>query len=204
ASTTASSCSHAEKASVGPPRAAGPYTGGARTVLSGGRGAVAERRLDRLRLAVALDRQRDGLTDLVGRDQRSELRRVRDPGAVERDDHVTDLQPCLLRGGAALDRRDLDAAVVRGVRRNQAEQGVLSAAGRDQLRRDRLDEVRGDRETDALVAAAVALDLRRDADHVALHVEQRATRVAMVDRGVGLDRAVDRRLLRVGRRDLAA
>ena len=44
-------------------------------------------------------------------------------------------------------------------------------------------------------------DLRGDADHPPLGVDQRAARVAVVDRGVGLDRVVDRQ--RVRRLDLA-
>ena len=63
-----------------------------------------------------------------------------------------------------------------------------------------LDGVRRDREADAVISAGVALDLRRDADHLAGEVEQRAAGVAVVDRGVGLDRALDRRV--VGRADL--
>ena len=57
-----------------------------------------------------------------------------------------------------------------------------------------LDRVDRDGEADAgvLVAAAVGLDLRVDADHAALRVEQRAAGVAGVDRGVGLHRAGDR------------
>ena len=49
--------------------------------------------------------------------------------------------------------------------------------------------------------AAARLDLRVDADHAAGGVEQRAARVARVDRGVGLDDAVD--LEAVGRLDRA-
>ena len=61
-----------------------------------------------------------------------------------------------------------------------------------------LDGVRRDREADAVVAAGVALDLRVDADHLALEVEQRAAGVAVVDRRVGLDRVVDREVVRRG------
>ena len=42
-------------------------------------------------------------------------------------------------------------------------------------------------EADALVAAALAFDLGVDPDHLARAVDQRAARVAGVDRGVGLD-----------------
>ena len=56
-------------------------------------------------------------------------------------------------------------------------------------------------EADALVAAGIAADLRVDADHAAVHVEQRPAGVAVIDRGIGLDRVVDREVVR--RRDLA-
>ena len=58
-----------------------------------------------------------------------------------------------------------------------------------------------DREADALVAAALALDLRVDADHLAGAVDQRPAGVAGVDRRVGLDHVADREA--VGGLDLA-
>ena len=73
---------------------------------------------------------------------------------------------------------------------------MLGLAGRDQLVGDRPHRARRDREADAVVAAGVALDLRVDADHVAAHVEQRPTRVAVIDRRVGLDGARDRIVVR--------
>src|SRR6186997_2369141 len=75
---------------------------------------------------------------------------------------------------------------------------MLGLPARDQLGRDRLDGVGGDREADTLVAAGVALDLSVDADDLALSVEERTARVAVVDRGVGLDRVVDRKVVRRG------
>src|SRR5581483_9625255 len=72
----------------------------------------------------------------------------------------------------------------------------------DDLRRYALDGLRRDREADALVAAARALDLRRDADDLALEAEQHPAGVSVVDRGVRLDRVLDRHV--VGRDDLAA
>src|SRR6185437_15012719 len=47
----------------------------------------------------------------------------------------------------------------------------------------------------ASVIARAALDRAVDADHVAVDVEQRTTRVARVDRGVGLDVVGDRVLV---------
>src|SRR5262249_61840205 len=76
-----------------------------------------------------------------------------------------------------------------------AEEGMLRLARRDQLRRNRLDRVRRDREADAVAAARVALDLGVHADDMRLVVEQRPTGVAVVDRGVRLDRVVDREVV---------
>ena len=65
------------------------------------------------------------------------------------------------------------------------------------------DEVDRDGEADAgaLVGGAVRRDLIHDADDAALAVEQRATGVARVQGGVGLDRVRDREA--VGRLDRA-
>ena len=89
----------------------------------------------------------------------------------------------------------------RRVRDADAEVGVLHLAAGDERVRDALRRVDRDREADAVVAAGVALDLRVDADHLAAEVQQRAAGVAVVDRGVGLDRAGDRVVVR--RRDRA-
>src|SRR5262249_26850122 len=62
------------------------------------------------------------------------------------------------------------------------------------------DRRRGDREADAGVVARLALDLRVDADHAALRVQQRAAGVAVVDSRVGLDRVADRELRLAGDR----
>ena len=78
-----------------------------------------------------------------------------------------------------------------------ADVGVLDRAVVAELVERALDEVDRDREADALVAARGRVDLLVDADHAAVGVEQRAARVARVDRGVGLDRALD---LEVGQR----
>ena len=71
---------------------------------------------------------------------------------------------------------------------------------------ERFDRRDRDREADAVVGAGVGLDLLVDADHPGAGVEQRAAGVAGVDRGVGLDRALDlefgqRSDRAVGRRD---
>ena len=60
-------------------------------------------------------------------------------------------------------------------------------AGAHQLRAHVVGHVDGDGERDAHVAAAAAVDLRVDADHFAVEIEQRATGVAGIHRDVGLD-----------------
>ena len=61
-----------------------------------------------------------------------------------------------------------------------------------QLRDDRLDHVGRDREADADRAAGRRVDRGVHADHLAVHVEQRAAGIAAVDRGIGLDEVVVR------------
>ena len=86
------------------------------------------------------------------------------------------------------------------VARRGCRVGVLHLAAGDERVGDALRCVDRDREADAVVAAGVALDLRVDPDHLAAEVEQRAARVAVVDRGVRLDRAGDRVVVRRGDR----
>src|ERR1700722_5914378 len=58
--------------------------------------------------------------------------------------------------------------------------------------------VRRDREAEARVAALLtSKDRPVDADHPALRVEEGAARIAAIDRGVGLDKVIDPRLIDV-------
>ncbi len=68
-----------------------------------------------------------------------------------------------------------------------AEQAALDLTVLQDLAHDRLGDVHGNGEADADVAAAVAEDRGIDADQLAPQVDERTTRVAGVDRGVGLD-----------------
>src|SRR4029079_19205976 len=108
----------------------------------------------------------------------------------DRGDQVAGLQARRGGGAACGDRADLRAAGA--VTDDDAARRALDRLAGDQLADDRLDGVRGDREADALVAARLGRDLRVDADHLPRRVEQRAAGVAVVDGGVGLDRAGDR------------
>src|SRR4029078_3758939 len=144
--------------------------------------------------------------DAVGGDDQVSTERIRLAG----DGHLLPSgTEARLRGGAArVDARD-EQAVRSGQPeqpgdlgsdglRADAEERVLRVPGLDDLRGDRLDGVDRDREAEPDGAAGVALDLGVDADTVAVRVEQRATRVAVVERGVGLDDVIDR-VLAVGR-----
>src|SRR5215207_8755457 len=140
-----------------------------------------------------------------------------DPLAVDRDDDVAaeaDLLAVELGddraaadpglGGGAAGRHGLDERALVGGQvevgqrlidgdRVHAEEPALHAALALELREDPLGRVdrHGESDPDVATASAARLDLRVDADHAAGGVEQRATRVARVDRGVGLDDPVD-------------
>ena len=62
---------------------------------------------------------------------------------------------------------------------------------RDQFRHHAAHRVRRHGKANARAGPAGANDLRIDADHAALQVEQRPARVTRVDRRVGLDRLTD-------------
>ena len=60
-------------------------------------------------------------------------------------------------------------------------------AGGQDLRCNALRDIDGNGEREALTATRSREDLRIDADHFASRIDQRATRIAGVDGGVGLD-----------------
>src|SRR5918994_3564834 len=124
--------------------------------------------------------------------------------AVELDDHVstdrhlpafdglragrsTEIGLVCRRVGHDLGDRD---AILDG-RHTHAEIRVQDLAGRDELPDDGAHRVRRNGESDPVRAARLALDLRVDPDHPTPVVEERTARVAMVDRGVGLNRVDD-------------
>src|SRR5918992_3044377 len=122
--------------------------------------------------------------------------------AVDLDDPVAGAQPAAVRGTVRNDVADRGAAL-RRVAHADAQIRALDLVAALERGHDALDLVDRHREADArVVVAALGADLRVDADHAALAVEQRAAGVAGVDRGVGLDRARDREA--VGRGDRAA
>ena len=83
------------------------------------------------------------------------------------------------------------------------EERVLDVSALDDLRDDVAHGVARDGEADAEVALLTGVagrNLRVDADHLAARVEQRPAGVAVVQRGVGLDRVLDREVVRRGER----
>src|SRR4029079_15545692 len=177
-------------------------------------GHAAECDADGSRGATAYDGEGEGVPGSVTGENRGQLRGAHDLRAVDGDDGVAarerayavdrhgvgrGLQTCLC-GRAALHDLDDHDAVRRepadGPRHGRvdlvdldAEPGVLRVPARDQLLGDGSGRPSGDRESDADVPVdRAALDLRVDSDDVPGAVEERASRVAVVDRGVRLDR----------------
>ena len=119
---------------------------------------------------------------------------------AEGDDQVAFLEPGALGGTARLDADDEDGRLGRqaevahdaGQQRHglagDPDVAAAHAAIADQPRRDELGGVDGDREADALGGLD---DGGVDADHLAARVDQRATGVARVERGVGLNHVFD-------------
>src|SRR3954453_4634246 len=157
---------------------------------------------------VALALARDGVGEFVSRryplavDRGDDVAAEPERVAVELGDGVA-APDAGLRGRAA-GRHGLDEGAVphrqvevveRAVdpERRHAEEAAVDAAVALEVGQEPAGGVDRDGEADADVAvtAAAGLDLRVDPDHAAGGVEQRAAGVARVDRGVGLDDAVD-------------
>ena len=118
------------------------------------------------------------------------------PGETQNDVAVAQARPC--RPARRVNRVDPGASRPLHAQRDRHLPGGTPGAGRrpapprhaavsDQLVHDPAGQVDRDAEADAFVAAAVRGDRVVDADHFALHVDERAARVAGVDRGVGLE-----------------
>ena len=72
-----------------------------------------------------------------------------------------------------------------------AESGTCDLAVTNQARHDAVDFIDGDRKADAGRRARRAVDGGVDADQAAGGIQQRATGITGVDRGIGLDHAAD-------------
>src|SRR4051794_15823697 len=143
-------------------------------VLLGGADAPGlgpERHVQGTPIATALDHDGDLVAGLAGVDGGGHVVGSAHARAADRDDHVAALQAGLGGGAAGDDVADRRAARGGGLRRH-AEEGVPDALALLEGGEGALDRVDRDREADArvLVAAAVGLDLRVDADHAALRV----------------------------------
>ena len=146
---------------------------------------------------VAPDLELDPFARRREADQARQAARAHDRLAVDLGDDVARLQAGVGRCAARCDVRDQRAFDMLHAERigkrlvqvlhRHAEPAVRSLAGGDDLVLHLERNVDRDRERETLEAAAARIDLRIDADHRAAAVEQRAARVAGVDRGVGLD-----------------
>src|SRR4051812_44226850 len=153
--------------------------------------------VERALAAAALDANVDLVADLVLVHDLRDLAELVDRLAVDRDDDVAGLQAGGLgratgrhvgdlRAGGRYATGDVGGCL-------HAEEGMLDALALLEDRDDLAHGVRRDGEADAdvAVAGAARLDLRVHADDATGVVEQRAARVAGVDRRVRLDRLVD-------------
>jgi hypothetical protein len=165
-------------------------------------------------LRVADDLEVDVVARLLRSNEIDESLDGRNRPAVDFDDHVASGRPALpldcdlarrrLEGGLrstaarphggdehAAHHGQVEEARDVGLQRLpfDPEEGMLDLALFDQLGDNVPDGVDRNSEPDSDVALALAtgLDLRVDPDHLALRVQQRAARVAVVQRGVGLD-----------------
>src|SRR5207253_2137192 len=154
--------------------------------------------------------ERDGVTGRVRGDRSHKLVDRVHALAVDGRDQVAGLQPGLGGRPARYDRRLLtparagrgrlgDRRAARDGRvKAYADVGVLGLAGRDDPVGDPHIAARRCREADArvrsltLTIGVVGLDLVVEPDHLAVRVDQGATRIAGVDGRIGLDRVRDR------------
>src|SRR5690606_7151363 len=130
-------------------------------------------------------------------DDAREVARALDLAAIETDDDVADLDPGLLGRPARLDATHQGASGLRQAQRFGHPPGHLrdphadapahDPAARLELFGDAHRRVDRDREGDSHEAAGPAVDLRVDADDLALHVDQGPARIPGIDGHVGLD-----------------
>src|SRR3954447_10604356 len=151
------------------------------SVLRRGARLRTERHREGTPLAAALDHDVDLLARLVVVHRGREVVRAAHGLAADGDDTVAFAQAALVGRAARGDRADHRAAG-RRVAGADAEEGVRDLLALLEERDHALDLVDRDREADARVGAALARDLRVDADDLAARVEQRAAGVAGVDR----------------------
>ena len=172
-------------------------------LMAPARGRAASVDVERRAAAAALDGDGHRLARVAVLDRRRDVVGRAHGRAADGDDHVAGAQAGLLGGPARGEVADHRAGVAAG-RRRHAEVGAPDRLAALQAGDHVADGVggHGEADPDVAVAAPARLDLRVDADHPPVRVEQRPARVAGVDRRVGLDHRVD--LEAVGRLDVAA
>src|SRR5205085_7243809 len=164
--------------------------------------------------SIAPDLQRYLRSGFDRRDHGRQITRARDLLAVEFEDHVARLEAGLGPGAAFLDRRHqraarlLQAEVLRErlvhFLNRDAEPAVAHFAVLLDLVLRLYCDVDRHGEREALEAAAATEDLRVDANHFALKVEQRPSGVARIDRSIRLDEGhvgISRQRARLGADD---
>ena len=150
-------------------------------------------------LAITDDLDLDRLADAESCDQQQQLMRVLDRLAVDLGHNIPRFEPCLVGGIPFEDIRNQGAALVFDLHalgdiltdvlngNPQPSPGHLPLGL--QVRQDGFRHADRDGEPNSL---PLRNDRRVDADHLALHVEERSPAVSRVDGGVGLDEIVIR------------
>src|SRR5215469_9120496 len=116
---------------------------------------------------------------------------------VELDDYITALHAGLVRRAVLVDRRNqrtfglAQSERLREIRGHLLNLDTQPAANDPPVCLELLDHAAGqinrDGEADAIVGAGSRVDEGVDSDHLAVGIEQRSTRVAWVNRGIGLN-----------------
>ena len=143
----------------------------------------------------------DTVTRAFHRDGLLHLPHASDFLAVDFDDHVIDTKALRFRRPALGDRCQLDArnrreAITLGGDRVDrahpyAEPGPAYTSELDQIFRDPVRQVDGNRESVPLVVSRLAGDGGIDSDDLPPEIHHRPPRVARIDHGVGLDEVLD-------------
>src|SRR5271165_580752 len=164
-------------------------------------GAVGDGHARILRFAVAHKSQRDFRARLARSDVGDEFRALADFLAVNRGNGVADLQSSLIGGTAGHDARygharsravhASDGGILHGVKHDADRTALYTVLGAGELVVNIDDRLRGQSESDAGVGIGLAENCGIDADDFAIHVDQRAARVAGIDGRVGLNEALE-------------
>src|SRR5215472_8316714 len=146
--------------------------------------------------AVTKHRNIDGLVDRSLRNIGRQLVLIADIFTVELDDDIATLHAGLVRWAVLVDGRNqrtfglTQSERLREVRGHFLNLDTQPAANHASMRLELLDHIAGqidrDGEADAVVGAGAGVDEGVDSDDLSIGIEQRPTRVAGVNRGIGL------------------